>query len=56
MLQHEMRQTEEEIQLLTEHIRLYPMVENKIELKKIWLVIQNESNGLDRKLRMNLIN
>lgn len=34
MLQHEMRQTEEEIQLLTEHIRLYPMIENKIELKK----------------------
>ncbi|MFJ5672212.1 AAA family ATPase [Bacillus safensis] len=34
MLQKEMKQTEEQIQQLTEHIRLYPMIEKKMELKK----------------------
>ncbi|APT48929.1 atpase involved in dna metabolism [Bacillus safensis] len=33
-LQNEMKQTEEQIQQLTEHIRLYPMIEKKMELKK----------------------
>lgn len=33
-LQKEMKQTEEQIQQLNEHIRLYPMIEKKMELKK----------------------
>ncbi|KPN13134.1 atpase involved in dna metabolism [Bacillus australimaris] len=33
-LQNDMKQTEEQIQQLTEYIRLYPMIENKVELKK----------------------
>ncbi|UYO36408.1 AAA family ATPase [Bacillus zhangzhouensis] len=33
-LQNEMKQTEAQIQQLTEHIRLYPMIEKKMELKK----------------------
>ncbi|MGG1699003.1 AAA family ATPase [Bacillus zhangzhouensis] len=33
-LQNEMKQVEENIHQLTEHIRLYPMIENKVELKK----------------------
>ena len=33
-LQIEMKQTEEQVQQLTEYIRLYPMIENKVELKK----------------------
>ncbi|MBD3861080.1 AAA family ATPase [Bacillus sp. 28A-2] len=32
-LQHEMKLLEENIQQLTEHIRLYPMIESKVELK-----------------------
>ncbi|PCK22250.1 hypothetical protein CEY02_04855 [Bacillus pumilus] len=33
-LQKEMKHVEEDIQQLTEHIRLYPMIEKKVELKK----------------------
>lgn len=33
-LQQEMNQAEIDIQQLTEHIRLYPMIESKVELKK----------------------
>lgn len=33
-LQKEMKHTEEQIQQLNEHIRLYPMIEKKMELKK----------------------
>ena len=30
-----MKQTEEQIQQLNEHIRLYPMLEKKMELKEL---------------------